>query len=229
MHPNLRRKGKQGLLNKATASATRLAVALDSQSTQGPPETQSSQSFETELQDLNAAFNATPSRTLTPSYALTLSTQSTPAQAAIAPSIALSASVETSVDAFEERFLDNFDGIIWSRLPEYTKPMRTQKHKKSTLYELGYRVALRADPSRIFFVCRHCHLHRAPGQGICETTSSTSAAWAHVEQKRLGHGHRRPGKQTAHVDAKQLTLASLMGSGVQVPQEVSNALGNFNQ
>ncbi|KAI1521065.1 hypothetical protein PtrSN002B_012470 [Pyrenophora tritici-repentis] len=32
---------------------------------------------------------------------------------------------------FDPRIADNFNGINWSRLPRYIKPLRTQKQKKS--------------------------------------------------------------------------------------------------
>ena len=34
----------------------------------------------------------------------------------------------------DERFADNFDGIDWSRLPLYCKPVATQKQRKSWKY-----------------------------------------------------------------------------------------------
>jgi len=40
------------------------------------------------------------------------------------------------------------------------KPLRTQKSKKSPIYEHGYRVTLIKDLARIFFVCRYCDLHK---------------------------------------------------------------------
>jgi hypothetical protein len=98
------------------------------------------------------------------------------------------------------------------------------------LYEHGYRVALRADMTRIFFVCRFCHVNKLLGtKAILETSSSTTSAWNHLEKQRAGHGLLRPGKQLEQLESGQLTLGSLMSSGVHVTQEVSNSLGNFNQ
>ncbi|KAF1969127.1 hypothetical protein BU23DRAFT_478135, partial [Bimuria novae-zelandiae CBS 107.79] len=61
-----------------------------------------------------------------------------------------------------------------------------------------------------------------------ETTSSTSSAWNHVEQRRPGHRHFRPGKQLTPLELGQRTLASFISAGVSVLQEVSNTLRNFN-
>ncbi|KAF1970912.1 hypothetical protein BU23DRAFT_472615, partial [Bimuria novae-zelandiae CBS 107.79] len=60
---------------------------------------------------------------------------------------------------------------------------------KSSLYNYRYRVTLRANMQRIFFVYRYYYIHKVP-----KTTSSTSSAWNHVEQRRPGHRHFRPGK-----------------------------------
>ncbi|KAF2178461.1 hypothetical protein K469DRAFT_599693 [Zopfia rhizophila CBS 207.26] len=41
---------------------------------------------------------------------------------------------EQSDDDFDERFEDNFNGIEWTRLLEFIKPLHTQRHKKSWIY-----------------------------------------------------------------------------------------------
>lgn len=53
----------------------------------------------------------------------------------------------------DKRFADNFNGIDWLRLLQFIKPLSTQLHKKSWIYQHSYRVALRRDTSRIWFVC----------------------------------------------------------------------------
>jgi hypothetical protein len=50
---------------------------------------------------------------------------------------------------------DDFDGIDWSRLPKYMKPLMTSKFKKSWIYKHSYRVALRSNPEQLFFICRN--------------------------------------------------------------------------
>ena len=41
---------------------------------------------------------------------------------------------------FDTRFADNFDDIIWLRLPSYRAPLAPQKHKKSWIYAYSYRI-----------------------------------------------------------------------------------------
>jgi hypothetical protein len=237
------RLGKLGPARAVVSMPSRVVNAVDSQSTHAV----ASQTFETQLRDINSASfdsevlsdaptpSATPSNAPTPSAGVpetpTPSVRAPLSRAAAtAPSVSSSVAPESLTGGFDERFLDNFDDIEWGRLPEYTKPLRTQRYKKSVLYEHGYRVALRTDPSRIFFVCRYCHVNKLFGTGgVLETTSSTTSAWNHLEKQRAGHAIMRPGKQLQQLESGQLTLGSLMGSGVHVSQEVSNALGNFNQ
>lgn len=91
---------------------------------------------------------------------------------------------EDSDKLLDERFADNFDGIDWSRLPLYCKPVATQKQRKSWIYSYGYRVALIKDPDRLFFVCRYYHQHKwidAGQGGIYETTLSITTSARHLE------------------------------------------------
>jgi hypothetical protein len=43
----------------------------------------------------------------------------------------------------DEELTDNFDGIYWSRLKRYKKPLQTPRRKKSWMCQYGYRVALK--------------------------------------------------------------------------------------
>ena len=61
-----------------------------------------------------------------------------PAEASTKATIAIDNDNEPADDGFDECFADNFDGICWERLPEFMKPLRTQKHKKSWIYHHGY-------------------------------------------------------------------------------------------
>ncbi|KAI1522038.1 hypothetical protein PtrSN001A_011921, partial [Pyrenophora tritici-repentis] len=74
---------------------------------------------------------------------------------------------------FDPRMADNFDGINWSRLPRYMKPLRTQKQKKSWVYNYGYRLTLRSNTNRIFWLCHICHKRKAATAGFAETTEAT--------------------------------------------------------
>jgi hypothetical protein len=59
---------------------------------------------------------------------------------------------EPAAVGFDEHLEDGFEGLDWARLPQYMKPMASQRQKKSWIYRYGYRVALRKDPSRLYFI-----------------------------------------------------------------------------
>jgi hypothetical protein len=61
-------------------------------------------------------------------------------------------------DAFDKRFADNFEGIDWARLSQFTKPLATQKQRKSWVYRYGYRVTMLKTPTSKWFVCKYCRL-----------------------------------------------------------------------
>jgi hypothetical protein len=65
---------------------------------------------------------------------------------------------EDEDEEMDAHLQDNFEGIDWSRLTKYCKLPRTQKQKKSWVYKHGYRVVLRNNMEKIFFICRACHL-----------------------------------------------------------------------
>jgi hypothetical protein len=62
-------------------------------------------------------------------------------------------------DAFDERFADYFAGIDWARLPQFTKPLATQKQRKNWVYPYGYRVTLLNASTSKWFVGKYCHQH----------------------------------------------------------------------
>jgi hypothetical protein len=102
------------------------------------------------------------------------------------------ATSESNNTALDEELEDNFNGIDWDRLPRFMKPIASQRHKKSWVYNYGWRVALRSNPQRIYFVCRYCYEHKLIDLGVTkvyETTNSTSSAHRHLGEKRRGHGH----------------------------------------
>ncbi|KAJ6191962.1 hypothetical protein J3E72DRAFT_175782, partial [Bipolaris maydis] len=130
--------------------------------------------------------------------------------------------------SFDERFLDNFDGIDWSLLSRFCKPPRTQTRSKSWIYSYGYRVSLRSNPNEIYFVCKFCHQRRLL-DGILKVTQSTTSAIAHLRQAKVGHGFTKGGLKVPPNRAPgQQSLAMVAGSGVEISQEIANKLGNFN-
>lgn len=130
---------------------------------------------------------------------------------------------------FDEHLTDDYNGIDWTRLPKYMKPLATQRGKKSWVYQHGYRVALHKDPSRIFFICRICHQRKiidAGGPGVYETTQSTSTSARHLEQQKRGHNHQAPGK--AIYETKSWLRSVLKDGRVKVSQDVTNELAGFD-
>lgn len=81
--------------------------------------------------------------------------QSLPPTGAISTNVAPSKAADDDVSY--ANFEDKYEGINWDRLPQFMKPLRTQKRRMSWIYKHGYRVALRRQPDRIFFICRWCH------------------------------------------------------------------------
>jgi len=76
-------------------------------------------------------------------------------------------------EGFDTHLENEFEGIDWTCLPQYMKPLASVRTKRSWVYRYGWRVALSKDPDRIFFVCRHCYNHKivdCGGGGIYETT-----------------------------------------------------------
>lgn len=101
-----------------------------------------------------------------------------------------------SSKGLDVRFKDDFEGIDWKRLSGFIAPLRTYKHKKSWIYRYGYRVPLASDPSQIWFICKYCHQHKridCGKAGKYNTTKSTSAAAAHLEERTKGHGYTKTG------------------------------------
>ncbi|KAF1832273.1 hypothetical protein BDW02DRAFT_460932, partial [Decorospora gaudefroyi] len=93
---------------------------------------------------------------------------------------AASTAADKDDDGLDCRFADDFEGIDWSRLVGFIRPPRTQSQRKSWVYKHGYRVALQANPARIYFVCRDCYLSKRTDTGVLETTQATSSASIHL-------------------------------------------------
>jgi hypothetical protein len=93
---------------------------------------------------------------------------------------------------FDPRMADNFDGINWSRLPRYMKPLRTQRQKKSWVYNHGYRLTLRSNTNRIYWLCHICHKRKAATASFAETTEATSTAARYLNKD---HGIINAGQQ----------------------------------
>ena len=158
-----------------------------------------------------------------------------PLESSRAATEAVTEAIEASDDgqtgsAIDHRMDDNFDGIDWTRLREYCKPLRTLKNKKSWVYEYGYRVALLKDPSRTFWVCRVCYNNRWSRDKIVhEATLSTLGALKHMALNRPGHRRDRRGNvATSERAPGQQSLKFAVDGGLLLTQETANLVGNFN-
>ncbi|KAI1663810.1 hypothetical protein L13192_12207 [Pyrenophora tritici-repentis] len=121
-----------------------------------------------------------------------------PAEGSEEATAALSKAADEATDkGFDAHLKDSFENINWSRLPQYIKPLASQRHRKSWIYRYSYRVALLKNLARLYFVCRYCHEHKyidASRGGIFETTRSPSAAARHLEERRSSHSYYAPRK-----------------------------------
>jgi hypothetical protein len=117
------------------------------------------------------------------------------------------------------------DGIDWSRLKRYMKPVTTYLHKKSWVYRHGYRVALLNHPAQIYWICHHCHKHKLTdiGKGIYNTTSACTSAKRHLAEDKPGHRIFPPGKQP-----QGSVFAQLQRASVPISQAVANQINGFN-
>ncbi|KAI1592202.1 hypothetical protein PtrCC142_011656 [Pyrenophora tritici-repentis] len=78
-----------------------------------------------------------------------------PAEGSEEATAALSKAADEATDkGFDAHLKDSFENINWSRLPQYIKPLASQRHRKSWIYRYSYRVALLKNPARLYFVCR---------------------------------------------------------------------------
>jgi hypothetical protein len=64
---------------------------------------------------------------------------------------------DDQISEFDLRMVDDYDSIDWSRLPRFIKPVQTLKISKSWVYDYGYRVMLRGNTKRIYWLCHSCH------------------------------------------------------------------------
>lgn len=138
---------------------------------------------------------------------------------------------EATEELFGSSFAMNLDGIAWERLPRFCKPGSTPGHGPSWIFRHGYRVALLADPKQIWFICRYCHQHKiidSGGASAYDVSLATSAAAKHLGLKKRGHNLTRDGiKQPLQGGGR--TIAQVVNAGVEVPQDVANKLGSFDQ
>ena len=130
---------------------------------------------------------------------------------------------------FDERFADNFDDIIWARLPGYRAPLTPQKHKKSWIYAHGYRVNSTSPQlsSKVYFVCKICHLrYHKVCSSVYDTTTSPSTAARHLNTTHQLWNPRT--NKAPAASTTEHTLRLYYNADREEPRDVHNALTRFD-
>ena len=77
-----------------------------------------------------------------------------------------------------------YEGIDWQRLLKFFKPPYEPKRTvQSWVWRYGYRI-YHPKQRKQYWLCRHCHTHRAPG-GLYTASDATSAIQRHLKEKRM--------------------------------------------
>jgi hypothetical protein len=63
-----------------------------------------------------------------------------PAKGSEEATVALFNVADKAAERLDQNFEDNYDSIDWLRLPRFTKPLTTSRHKPSWIHQHGYRV-----------------------------------------------------------------------------------------
>ena len=123
---------------------------------------------------------------------------------------------------------DHYDGFDWKRYPKYCVPPTTLSNRASWIYNHGYRIALRSNPSKVTWICHYCYKHKfdIAGRGVHDVSAgSLSAPARHLGESKKGHKLQPPSKRTM-APHKETLLERVLKTGC--PQAVANALGGFN-
>ncbi|KAG9382295.1 hypothetical protein A1F94_007949 [Pyrenophora tritici-repentis] len=154
-----------------------------------------------------------------------------PTEGSRAGTVATTEAGEGGQDETNSALVENFDGIDWARLPDFIKPLARSKRPKSWIFQYGYRVVERHATSRIWFVCKYCHVHKtidAGRGGLFNITQATTSAATHLSQPKPGHNLTKDGPKLAQRARGQLSLRQAFDAGLDVQQNTANAFGNFD-
>ncbi|KAF7577872.1 hypothetical protein PtrM4_021120 [Pyrenophora tritici-repentis] len=154
-----------------------------------------------------------------------------PTEGSRAGTVATTEAGEGGQDETNSALVENFDGIDWARLPDFIKPSARSKRPKSWIFQYGYRVVERHATSRIWFVCKYCHVHKtidAGRGGLFNITQATTSAATHLSQPKPGHNLTKDGPKLAQRARGQLSLRQAFDAGLDVQQNTANAFGNFD-
>jgi hypothetical protein len=143
------------------------------------------------------------------------------------PTVALSAVAEAAENEAESAHLDDphdaYDGIDWTRLPQYQLPHQSLKRSPSWIWKFGYRVQERKPEGKTFWVCRYCHQRRRPN-GIFNVALSTSSAMKHLARPMAGHSVNKDGPITRSSQKRARTVFEQLQADHEIPQSVANHL-----
>lgn len=94
---------------------------------------------------------------------------------------------------------DAYEGIEWTRLPNYCKPAHSAKRsRKSWVWRYGYRLWHRK-LQRLFRLYCYCHVHKRPN-GFYYANQSTPSIAHHLTKRKASHGVNKNGpKATSRV------------------------------
>ncbi|KAG9386945.1 Dimer-Tnp-hAT domain containing protein [Pyrenophora tritici-repentis] len=146
-----------------------------------------------------------------------------PTEGSRAGTVATTEAGEGGQDETNSALVENFDGIDWARLPDFIKPLARSKRPKSWIFQYGYRVVERHATSRIWFVCKYCHVHKTidagRGYNLSSHPSQPTKAWPQPYERwpKVSAESSRPAVVAASFDA-----------GLDVQQNTANAFGNFD-
>jgi hypothetical protein len=149
-----------------------------------------------------------------------------------AATAAITEAIDAEADSLlSSSFADDLEGIQWDRLPRFCPPPVTAGPRPSWIFRHGYRVTLRTDMTKIWFVCRWCHDRKVisrGGPGCYDVTAATTSAIKHLGMNTRGHNLTKDGSKKVLAGSTK-TIAQIVAEGVPVPQEVVTALGSFDQ
>jgi hypothetical protein len=107
----------------------------------------------------------------------------------------------------------------------------TAGQRPSWIFRHGYCVALLKDPTQIWLICRFCHQKKIldyGGASAYNVALATSSATKYLAQNKAGHRLTKDGVSKPLLSGGR-TIAQLVAQGVEVPQDVANAIGSFDQ
>jgi len=122
---------------------------------------------------------------------------------------------------------DDYEGIDWSRLPEFQKPFKDLRRVNSFIWQHGYRIqertASKTGEKKVYWECKYCHQHRIP-KGRFESRKSTSGAVRHLAINKPGHRLSEAGPIELSHQRHRKSVLELIQAKHNVSQEAANEM-----